>query len=490
MPDSDPRPSPNDGFQAIPIPSAGGQQRELILQSSQRSPCCNRDLRNQPQANAVGAAALIFLSGGLHVAWSIGFDTLFAELEVTNHLRICWFLAAIFGALLGGFFSQKYSYKLLMEFCSVLVLIGGAVMAVTTLNLNGLLAARYLNGFANGLAIAPTLAMAGELSVFYKRGTTTSAAEQWPVTIGIFVQIVCSASWDTESDFTEEQFQGAISAVLGVLALVMATLLSIESPVDLLEKGDEQAAIEALSRLQRPRAVTAETYDQVSDHRTYLAHHRSLSWRKACPAFFRLALMRALNGMSCSMLVAYTLTATSTVVYSDNSGPYVLFGFLRLVGSFSCAFALDSLGRKIPLLLGLVISGGLCFGLASRFAGAKLLRFGDMRMALWLLLIFQLFAGIGFAPSSAYLSEAFPRRFKRQCIALAYVLEMIVQVIILQVDLSATAEGSDCVEMFFFAMGSLLLASFLGSVWFMPETKDTTLLQAQFRFQEFVIPPA
>lgn len=168
-----------------------------------------------------------------------------------------------------------------------------------------MLAARYLNGFSNGLAIAPTLAMAGELSVFYKRGTTTSAAEQWPVTIGIFVQIVCSASWDTEGDFTEEQFQGAISAVLGVLALVMAYLLSIESPVDLLEQDDEQAAIEALSRLQRPRAVTAETYDQVSDHRTYLAHHRSLSWRQACPALFRLAVMRVLYALSSSMLVAY-----------------------------------------------------------------------------------------------------------------------------------------------------------------------------------------
>lgn len=168
----------------------------------------------------------------------------------------------------------------------------------------------------------------------------------------------------------------------------------------------------------------------------------------------------------------------------------MLFGFLRLVGSFSCAFALDSLGRKMPLLLGLVISGGLCFGLASRFAGTQLLRFGDMRMALWLLLILQLFAGIGFAPSSAYLSEAFPRRFKRQCIALAYVLEMLVQVLVLQFDLNAISVGSNLIEMFFFGLGSLLLAGFLGSVWFMPETKDTTLLQAQFRFQEFVIPPA
>jgi len=57
------RPSPDDGFHVVPIHSDAEQhihrnsdrQRELILQNSQTSPCCNRDLRNQPQANAVGA---------------------------------------------------------------------------------------------------------------------------------------------------------------------------------------------------------------------------------------------------------------------------------------------------------------------------------------------------------------------------------------------------------------------------------------------------
>ncbi|XP_037720174.1 uncharacterized protein LOC119553691 [Drosophila subpulchrella] len=498
------RPSPDDGFHVVPIHSDSDHQthsdsdlhihsnsdhqRELILINAQTSPCCNRDLRNQPQANAVGAAALIFLSGGIHIAWSIGFDSVFAELEVTNHVRICWFIAAILGALLGGFFSRWFPYKVLMEFCSLLTITGGIVMAVNGLDLDALLAGRYLNGLANGLAIAPTLAMAGELSVFYKRGTTTSAAEQWPVMIGFFVQIVCSKGWDTQSDFTEEQFQGVISAVLGAIALILAFLLSIESPVDLLEQGDEQGAIDALSRLQIPRAVTAETYDQVRDHRTYLEHHRSLGWRHALPALVRLTVLRCLYALSLSMLVAFTLAWTGTAVYGDSSGPYVLFGFLRLMGSFLSAFALDSLGRKIPLLLGLVISGGLSFALASRFTGSSLLTLSDSRMALWLLLVYQLFAGLAFAPSSSYLSEAFPRRLKRPCIAVPYIMEMMVQLLICQVDLSAIGSDSSYVALYFFSLGCLLLAGFLFCVWYMPETKDTTLLQAQFKFQEFVIP--
>nr|XP_017109022.2 uncharacterized protein LOC108133551 [Drosophila bipectinata] len=490
MPDTD-RPSPGDGFHTIPIQINNNdyipdRQRELILQNT-RGGCCNRDMRNQPQANAVGAAALIFVSGGLHIAWSIGFDSLVAEFLVTNHVRVCWFGAAIIGALLGGFFSRKISYKYLMDFCSLLTVVSGLVMSFTKFNLNALLTARYLNGFANGLAFAPTLAMSGELTVFYKRGTTTSAAEQWPTTIGMFVQIVCSVSWDMENDFTEEQFQGVLSVILGVIAFFLAWKMSIESPVDLLEAGEEQAAIDALSRLQRPQAVTAETYDQASDHRSYLNHNSSLGWSHAFPALLRLSLLRFLYGVSSSTMVAFTLYYTSMRVYGESSGPFVVFGFFRLIGSFSCAFALDTLGRKIPLLLGLVIAGGLSFGIASRFAGSALLPFGNMRMALWLLLIFQLFAGIAFAPLSSYLSEAFPRRIKRQCIAISYVAEMVAQLLICQVDLGSEVSGGNPIAFFFFSSGSFLLCGFLTCVWFMPETKDTTLLQAQIKFQKFVI---
>ncbi|XP_001353706.2 uncharacterized protein [Drosophila pseudoobscura] len=486
------RPPPASGFLPIPTAHSPEVKREVIQQAGQGT-CCNQDRRNQPQANAIGAAALIFLSGGLHIAWSIGFDSLL-ELEVSSHLRISWFIAAIVGALVGGFFSRRFTYKQLMQTCAMLTVIGGTVMGARRFNVRAMLVARYLNGFGNGLALAPTLAMAGELSVYYKRGTTASAGEQWPTTLGIFVQIVCSASWDTESEFTVEQFQGVLSAILGVIAICMAWLLTIESPVDLLGWGDDQGAIDALSRLHRPRAVTAETYDQMDNHHTYLTHNQPMrglrAWTEALPALLHLCLMRGLYAISSSMLVAFTLSCTSTIVYPGSSGPFVLFGILRLVGSFTSAFALDTLGRKIPLLLGLVMAGGLAVGVASRFVGSELVRVKDMRMALWLLLLYQLFAGFGFGPSSAYLSEAFPRSVKRQCIALAYVAEMIIQLGICRIDLSRHIDSIDNIAAFFFSLAALLLAEFLCSIWCMPETKLTTLLQAQIKFRNFVVSQA
>lgn len=59
-------------------------------------------------------AALIFLSGGMNIAWSIGFDSLADELVISTHLRISWFIGAIIGSLLGIVVARHLTYKLLM----------------------------------------------------------------------------------------------------------------------------------------------------------------------------------------------------------------------------------------------------------------------------------------------------------------------------------------------------------------------------------------
>lgn len=48
------------------------------------------------------SATLIFISGGMNIAWSIGFRrTVYSYL--TTHLRIAWFIGAIIGAAISGF---------------------------------------------------------------------------------------------------------------------------------------------------------------------------------------------------------------------------------------------------------------------------------------------------------------------------------------------------------------------------------------------------
>ncbi|KAL7733918.1 hypothetical protein ACLKA6_011623 [Drosophila palustris] len=475
------------GYSPLPEPNQREEQQphnHIPHQYQQPSSCCNRDMRNQPQANALGAAALIFLSGGMNMAWSIGFDSLEDELVICMHVRVAWFIGAILGALLGILLGRRFSYKLLMQFCCLLVIIGGFLVTATQLEVQAMLATRYLNGLANGLALPSTLAMAGELAVCYKRGTIASAAEQMSCTLGIFMQIVISVSWSTEYELSVDQFQGVLCALYGGIALCLATLFSIESPVLLLAREEEELAIAALIRLQYPRAVTTETNEQLTEHSSYLAHNNSLgvaqAWGQALPALLRLCLLRALYAMSTSMLVIFTLTVTSTSVYGISSGPYVLFGLLRLAGSCSGAFVQDTLGRKLTQLIGFMICSGASMAVASRFTGEHFVRIPDLRMALWLLLIFQFFAGLGFAPSSVYLSEAFPLSVKRTCIAIVYVVELTVQMFVCSADLSLHTA-----TIYFFGLGVFLLLGFAFSHWYLPETKFLTLRQAQQKFRDF-----
>ncbi|KAH8415516.1 hypothetical protein KR222_001630, partial [Zaprionus bogoriensis] len=468
--------------------------------------CCIRDVRNQPQANALGAAALIFLSGGMHIAWSIGFDSLADELLSSTHVRISWFIGAIIGALLAVLLGKRLGYKLLMvsrhallssagsvfntvcvfqQLCCLLVIVGGVLFTWTQASQSeAMLTARYLNGLANGLALPCTLAMAGELAVCYKRGTIASATEQMSCTLGIFIQIVLCVSWSSEYDLSVDQLQGVLCAIYGGIALCLATLFSVESPVELLAAGEQEQAIEALIRLQYPRAVTTETDDQLAEHQAYLAHNRSLSaaqaWCQALPALLRLCLLRMLYAMSTSMLVVYTLTLTSSSVYGFSTGPFVLFGLLRLAGSCSGAFVQDTLGRKLTQLTGFMVCSGASLGLASRFTAVEFVRISDLRMAIWLLLIFQFFAGLGFAPSSVYLAEAFPRLVKHACIAIAYALELGVQLAICIVDPGIHNDG-----IYFYGLGTFQLLGFLFSHWYLPETKFMTLRQAQQKFRDF-----
>lgn len=471
------------GYSPLPQPNRI-EQPHLPHQYQQPSNCCNRDMRNRPQSSALGAAALIFLSGGMNIAWSIGFDNLEDELVICMHVRIAWFIGAIIGALLGVLLGKSFSYKPLMQLCCLLVIIGGILITATHLDVQAMLATRYLNGLANGLALPSTLAMAGELAVCYKRGTIASATEQMSCTLGIFMQIVVSVSWSTDYELSVDQFQGILCAIYGCIALCLATLFCIESPVLLLAQDQEELAINALIRLQYPRAVTIETNEQLTEHSSYLAHNNSMgvaqAWCQALPALLRLCLLRALYAMSTSLLVIFTLTLTSTSVYGFSSGPYVLFGLFRLAGSCSGAFVQDTLGRKLTQLIGFMICSGMSIGIASRFTGVDFVRIPDLKMALWLLLIFQFFAGLGFAPSSVYLSEAFPLSVKRTCIAIAYALELTVQLAVCMVDLSLHTAG-----IYFYGLGVFLLLGFAFSHWYLPETKFLTLRQAQQKFRDF-----
>ncbi|KAH8380756.1 hypothetical protein KR200_005973 [Drosophila serrata] len=447
----------------------------------------SRNQKNKPQSNAVGGAALIFISGGMNIAWSIGFHgTLFYATD--KHTFLAWFLGGIIGSVVSCFLTNKVAKKKVLIFSSALVMIGGIVVASTRNNGAANMAGSYLDGIANGLVFAPFMALAGEVAVPYMRGLISASIEQMCYGLGIFVQIVYISAWTYETypsknSFSPENMRGVLSAVYGLLALIIGSLLCIESPVIILAtKNDEPGAIDALRRLQRPYTVTNETFEQLAEHKRYLAHNKDLSLGQsicqAIPTFIRLMFLRGLNVLSINQFLYLTLLY-SFVNWYGLSGSWAWlcgFGFCRWMGNFIATFSMESAGRKKPTVLGLLVCGVLAFVIAAQY---NIMNYNTGNAIM--VLVFEFFAGVAFTATSPYLAEAYPLGVKQHFIAFTFIAEMLIFIVIGMIDWGYTAGVN-----YFYTVGGLYLIGFVFVILCLPETKRTNLREAQGKFSRFI----
>lgn len=426
----------------------------------------------------------------MNIAWSVGFRSR-GHYRLTQHTRVAWFIAAIIGAAIASFLPKKLPKRVITVsalslslslltlnhililalpflftqlFSSALVLIGGIVNVSSHYDLDALTASLYLNGIANGLLFAPTLALAGEVAAFYMRGKFAASTEQLSFNLGILLQTLLydylKPSYNHSDGFNPETVHGIIDCVFGFFGLCFAALLFIESPVDLLVAGREMAATDAVRRLQRDFPPHSDL-QQMQEHKLYVAQSERLtteqSFVQAAPIFFKLGILRALNAMSIS-------TYVFDLLYRWN-GDYIVFAVCRLVGSFCGSIFVDVLGRKALTLVGLLISGGFAVGAATQLRVSRII-------VCILICFFQFFCGLAFTPSSAYLSEAYPLKVKQNFISFTFMIELLVFIIL---------SICDPFEYFLYVIGGFSLTAFLLGILALPETRRTTLREAQHR---------
>ncbi|KAH8297862.1 hypothetical protein KR054_012274 [Drosophila jambulina] len=451
-----------------------------------REGCCSFNQRNKPQGNAVASAGLIFLSGGMNIAWAVGFrGTIYYH--PSKHNYIAWFIGAIIGAVITCGLTNKVPKKMVLQFSSVLVIIGGLVIACTRNNESGTIAACYLDGIANGLVFAPFVALAAEVSVAYKRGILVTSLEQVSFGVGILLQIIYTTSWSysfypSYNDFTAENMKGVLSTIYGFLALILGSFMTIESPVLMLANNDEAGAIDALRRLQKPSVMTDETYEQLAEHKRYLAENKSMtlnqSISQAIPTLLRLGYLRALNAMSLSSFVITTLTLSIYLNYGLSSalGWYIAFAFCRWFGTLLTSFLSDSLGRKKPTLVGLLLAAAMAFAIGGQYGF-----YNHMSGVTIVLLLFAFFTGVAFTPSSAYISEAYPLGVKQHFISFTFIVEMFVFLIIQVCDYNRS-QGYN----YFYILGGMYLGGFIIGCISFPETRLMTMRGAQEQFSRFL----
>lgn len=351
------------------------------------------------------------------------------------------------------------------------------------------MASRYLNGIAVGLVFPMTFVLVGEEVVKEMRGMNAASIDTMCFSCGIFIQIIYASTWTNSTDevFQSLQMSGLLNIIYGVIAFIMASLLIIESPLLYLQRGQEEMAIDALRRLQRPFTITYETYEQLEEHKRYLADSKERTFIQnaiyGLPALLKVCFYRAFAALGFSYFVNFAFTYSSLISSPFEVYPFILYAFARWLGPLIVSFTMDTRGRKSPMIVGFVfctifafIIGGLCDD------NYNLLNIDYMNAVKYILIFFQLFISIGMASSSAYLSEAFPLAVKPYYVAIVFIVEMLVHIITI-VCTPTIIKSLDQISVYFFTYGALSLV-FLGvAIYVMPETKRYSLRECLVKFR-------
>ncbi|XP_065361049.1 uncharacterized protein LOC135954752 [Calliphora vicina] len=478
-----PQMQPPIQVQVYNIPASSVPQYPAVQPVQQNEGWLKRNNKNKPQSNSVGTASLIFISGGMNMAWNLGlgFNSINNSFIVTEHMILSWFIGGIIGAVVGAFACNHVSKKLLMCFSSILVTIVGILQVSDPNSYEAIIASRYLNGIAVGLVFPMTFVLVGEEVVKQMRGMNAGSVDTMSFSCGIFIQIIYSVTWSTGVDdyFQSIQMSGVLNIIYGIIAFIMGAMLIIESPVLHLAHGEEQLAIDSLRRLQRPFTITYETYEQLEEHKRYLAENNERSFMQnaayGIPALLKLCFYRSFSALGFSYFVNFAFTYSALVTTRLQIYPFILYAFARWLGPLIVSFTLDSRGRKSPMIVGFFVCTILAFTVGGIFDNKlNFIDFDYMNAVKYMLIIYQLFASMSMASSSAYLSEAFPLAVKPYYVAIVFIVEMLVHIIIISCKdslINIMLHVSD----YFLTLGALSLVYLGVAVYVMPETKWCSL---------------
>uniref|UniRef100_A0A1I8QEU2 Major facilitator superfamily (MFS) profile domain-containing protein n=1 Tax=Stomoxys calcitrans TaxID=35570 RepID=A0A1I8QEU2_STOCA len=424
----------------------------------------------------------IFFSAGMNLALGLGWDY-YSTFGPVKHFRFSWFIGVIAGALLALLFRLVISKQFIRVLAKILILAEGILFTSAPYDEQALLAGRYLNGIAVGLSTIIFLLRASEISPNHQRGSCL-AIEQYCISVGIAIQMIYTSQWADDTRFPANRLHGILDIIFAACAIASAGRFgSIESPVDWLWKGQETAAWECLVGLQYPNAADGATKIRLEELTEYVRYEANLSLmddikRGALPLVKMIFFRSMILAFSFSLPLSLILQHSSDVNYT--TWPAIVAGCLRIFGGFIAQMQIDFLGRKSPALFCSIVVGAFVTGIGGICADFfNLQSVYEMSVVTTLCLLIQFFAGC-FAPfTSAFLGEAFPWILKPYFMAVVVVMEQIIHIIVICTFWEFNSG-------LFLAPGILIIVVSMILAVTMPETRNTSLMEAQGRFRNLI----
>ena len=324
---------------------------------------------------------------------------------------------------------------------------------------------------------------ASEIAVDSYRGSCL-AVEQYGISVGIAIQVIYASQWGL-TDFPANRLHGILDIIFSLFAMI-SLMGFIESPVYYIRRGDENAALDCLSRLQRPTGVTTITTFQLQERKNYVIQHENYTTieniKYGLIPLVKIILFRSMM-VAFSFSLPFSIALQYSLVINFITWPPIVAGCLRIFGALISLSLVDGLTRKLPSLIWILAMGALTVAAGAMFGNfTNTLNTHYMSVATSLLLLFQFFAGLFVPFSSVYLGEAFPLIVKPYFLAISIIVEQLIHIIIICTFTNYVNSIYNCL----LAQGIIMLAVTIILGITMPETRKTSLKEAQDRFTHFI----
>ncbi|XP_055845951.1 uncharacterized protein LOC129911945 [Episyrphus balteatus] len=432
--------------------------------------------KNKPQSNSLSAASVIFVSGGMSWASSIGFG----GFTVGSHIQVCWFFGVIIGACISAILVHKIKRRLFDIVASVLVVLNGIIFIVSD-SYTALVFARYFDGIAFGLTLISIIIAGSEQSVKRFRGMHLTVEQTGLVSGAIINIFVLNNSWNPYPNF----FYGILATCFGLVTLISTFFLTIESPVFHLRQNNDNEALNVLRRLQKPKIVTDETYSLLNESKALLREDEnrgeSANISNSLIPMIKLILFRCFVTMSSFLPMTALFYSAIIMATFPNLGNYTvsyysyLYILMRMIGVVISIFSLDTIGRKLPSTIA-VLGGGILL-IVIGILDLNTFNKNNANITLYLIMFYQLFSGAMASASTCYLSEAFSVSVKPYFICAVILCENLLQIIV-----CCTISNLN-VTTFSYTLGIMQIIYAIVFYITMPETRQTTLRNALKMFE-------
>lgn len=322
--------------------------------------------------------------------------------------------------LLGAFTGSLFSSKLADFFGRKVVLLWDAVLfCLATIlsslawNMTLLIFARFIVGIAIGISSYVAPLYVSEISPTKHRGALVSL-NQLAINFGILLSYVVDYSLADESAWRSMLLAG----VLPALFFFAGMLFLPPSPRWMVFAGQKARALRVLKRIRKTSLEATREIEQIqANMHLEKGTVRALFKKKLRPALFvgtGLAFIQQVTGINTIIYFAPTIFEKAGFV-SDSSAILATMGVgavLFLSTGFSL-FLVDTLGRRVLLLVGIFLMGLGLLGLSLSFTSLFSTFSFTKSMSLITMMLYIFGFSIGLGPIMwVMMSEVFPLHFR------------------------------------------------------------------------------